>query len=488
MARIVVVGAGLGGLSAAARLAALGHAVTVCERSGDLGGKLGRFSRDGFTFDTGPSLLTLPAVQRDLFLKTGAPLESVLDLVPLDPACGYRFADGTRLDMPGGSLPAVSAAVDAALGPGTGTQWTAFLARAGAIWDVAREPFLENPLQGPRTLLRLARDTRAVRTVAPWASLRSLGARYLDDPRLRVLLDRYATYSGSDPRRAPAALATVPYVEHTFGAWYVRGGLRRLAEAVAERAAERGAVLRTGTEVAAVLAEGGRVAGVRLAGGEHLPADVVVSGVDAAHLYRDLLPRPRLRPPARRRSSSGLVLMLALRGRTPGLRHHNVLFPADYDAEFDDLAAGRPVADPTVYVSAPDDPALRPGDDCEAWFVLVNAPVHDPVRGTDWNTPGLADAQADRVLDVMAARGLDVRGRVLWREVRTPADLERDTRSDGGAIYGSSSDGARGAFLRPANRSPVPGLFLVGGSAHPGGGLPLVGLSARIVTELVGPA
>ena len=488
MARVVVVGAGLGGLSAAARLAALGHDVTVCEQAGEVGGKLGWTSRDGFSFDTGPSLLTLPAVQRDLFLKTGAPLEDVLDVVPLDPVCAYRFGDGTRLEVPGGGLPAVAAAVDAALGPGAGAQWTGFLRRAARIWDVSREPFLENPLDGVRTLLRLARDLDAVRTVAPWRSLRSLGEQHLHDPRLRVLLDRYATYSGSDPRRAPAALATVPYVEHAFGAWYVRGGLRRLAEAVAERAAERGARIRTGADVAEVLVEGGRASGVRLAGGERLPADVVVSAVDAAHLYRDLLPRPRLRPSPRRRSSSGLVLLLSLRGRTPGLRHHTVLFPADYDAEFDDLAAGRPVADPTVYVSAPDDPALRPDDGHEAWFVLVNAPVHDPARGTDWTAPGLADAQADRVLAVMAERGLDVRGRVLRREVRTPADLERDTRSDGGAIYGSSSDGARGAFLRPANRSPVPGLFLVGGSAHPGGGLPLVGLSARIVTELVGRA
>ncbi|WP_345714105.1 phytoene desaturase family protein, partial [Kineococcus glutinatus] len=237
MARVVVVGAGLAGLSVAARLAALGHAVTVCEQAGEVGGKLGWFSRDGFSFDTGPSLLTLPAVQRDLFLKTGRPLEDELDLVPLDPLCRYRFADGTELDVPGGSTPRVAAAIDAALGPGTGAQWTAFLQRAGEIWDVARGPFLENPLDGAGTLLRLARDTRALRTVAPWRSLRSLGAQHLRDPRLRVVLDRYATYSGSDPRRAPAALATVPFVEHTFGGSYVRGGLHRLARAVAGRGA-----------------------------------------------------------------------------------------------------------------------------------------------------------------------------------------------------------------------------------------------------------
>nr|WP_218885402.1 phytoene desaturase family protein [Kineococcus aurantiacus] len=488
VSRVVVVGAGFGGLSVAARLAARGHRVEVFEQGPQVGGKLGWFSRDGFSFDTGPSLLTLPAVQRDLFLKTGAPVEEVLDLVPLDPVAHYRFGDGTELDLPGGGLPAVAAALDEALGAGTGAQWTAFQRRAAQIWDVAREPFLESALDGSRTLVRLARDTSALRTVAPWASLRGLGRTYLQDPRLRTLLDRYATYSGSDPARAPAALATVPFVEQAFGAWYVRGGLHRLARAVADRAVDNGARIHTDAPVAAVLQSGTRAGGVRLADGTEVAADVVVSAVDAARLYRDLLPRPRLQPQRRLRSSSGFVLLLALDGRTPGLRHHTVLFPPDYDAEFADLAAGRPVADPTVYVSAPDDPALRPGDDCEAWFVLVNAPVHDPGRGTDWQDAGLVARYTRTVLDTMARRGLDVRHRLRWSEVRTPADLERLTGSDGGAIYGTASNGARSAFLRPANRSPVPGLFLVGGSAHPGGGLPLVGLSARIVADLVGEA
>ena len=167
-----------------------------------------------------------------------------------------------------------------------------------------------------------------------------------------------------------------------------------------------------------------------------------------------------------------------------------MLFPADYDAEFDAVfgRSPRPVDDPTVYVCRPDDPAMHPPGH-EAWFVQVNAPAARPrVRAVDWDAPGLAEAYADRVLDVLAERGLDVRDRVLWREVRTPADLERATRAPGGAIYGTSSNGARAAFLRPANASPVPGLFLVGGSAHPGGGLPLVGLSAAIVANLIGRA
>jgi phytoene desaturase len=367
---------------------------------------------------------------------------------------------------------------------------------AGDVWAVTRQAFLETPLTGPRDLLKQSRRFSDLRTVAPWRSLDDVGRRYLRDPRLRAYLWRYATYTGSDPRRAPAALAVVPWVEQTFGAWYVKGGLRALADAMHARCVERGVIFRLGAEVTAITqGADGRVDGVRLADGEHVPADIVVSDADAAEVYGRLLPRsltaarlPRRRLAAATPSLSAFVLLLALNGRTPGLRHHTVLFPPDYRAEFDAIFGRRPkpVADPTIYVSAPDDPALRPDDDSESWFVLVNAPRHDPAQGMDWEAPGTAQAYAARVLDVMAERGLDVRARIRWQVTRTPADLERETRAPGGSIYGTSSNGVRAAFLRATNASPVAGLYLVGGSAHPGGGLPLVGMSAEIVADLIG--
>ncbi|AWB90933.1 phytoene desaturase family protein [Aeromicrobium chenweiae] len=494
MSRVVVVGAGLGGLAAAARLAAAGHDVTVVEQSDAIGGKLGTFRRDGFTFDTGPSLLTMPYVLEDLFAATGDPLASVLPLQPLETACRYRFPDGTVLDMPG-DAGAIGPALDTALGPGRGAQWSTFLDRAERIWDATHEPFLESPIT-LRDMARLSRRLTDVRDVAPWQTLRGLGASYLHDPRLRQLLDRYATYTGSDPRRAPAALATVPYVEQAHGSWHVPGGLHRIAETVRDRAVERGATVRLSTEVVEVVTAAGRACGVRLADGELLAADVVVAGVDAAQLYGRLVPPdPRAWRTAARldrsRSLSGFVLLLATDALLYEHRHHQVLFTDDYDAEFDGVLGPRgrrrPVEAPTVYVSSPGDPAMAP-DGAEGLFVLVNAAPHDPRGGVDWDEPGLADEYAEHVLDTMARRGFDVRPHLRWREVRTPADLGRATLTGGGAIYGSSSNGPRSAFLRPANRSPVPGLFLVGGSAHPGGGLPLVMLSAEIVSGLVGPS
>jgi phytoene desaturase len=510
MTDAVVIGAGLGGLGVAVLLASQGLEVVVCEQSDRVGGKLGRWSRDGFTFDTGPHLLTWPDVWRDIFARTGEPLERLVDIVSVDPACRYRFPDGTVVDLPNARGIAMTDALDAALGGGAGEQWNGLLDHAEKLWRITREPFLESPLEGRRTLVKQARRLDHLARVAPWQSLRDLGRRHLRDPRLRMMLDRYATYSGSDPRQAPGVLATVPFVEQTYGSWYVPGGLHRIAELLAERAARLGVEIRTGADVREVLVKdvpgptGWRATGVRFTDGTRLRCPLVVANADAAHLYHDLLAGPpgelgRQRLSRASPSLSGFVMLLALRGRTPGLRHHTVLFPKDYDDEFDSIfgtgrhrGVCRPPWDPTVYISAPDDPATRPDDDHEAWFVLVNAPRHrpgSPTTGIDWSVPGLRERYADRILDVIARRGgslgMDVADRLVWREIRTPADLERSTRSPGGSIYGSSSNGATSAFLRPANASNVEGLYLVGGSAHPGGGIPLVGQSARIVSDLV---
>jgi phytoene desaturase len=493
VSRVVVVGAGLGGLAAAARLARQRHQVVVVEAADTVGGKIGRLERGGFAWDTGPSLVTLPATLRDLFLKTGKPLETAVELELLEPLAHYRWADGTVLDLPNAGVADVSAAFAAALGGDAGEEWTRFYEHASKLWSITRGPFLESPLDGGRTLAMLAlRHPRRLAAVAPWRTLRGVGRSFFSDPRQRMFLDRYATYSGSDPRRAPAALAVVPYVEHTFRGWTVRGGLRRLVEAVHERVLERGVTVMTGIAARSITTAGGRVDGVVLEDGRRLPADIVVSDIDARTLYGSLLPLPREQRRLDRAtpSLSGFTVLAGVRGRTAGVRPHSVLFPAEYDAELDAVFGddARPVDDPTLFVSVSTDPALAPPGD-ESWFVLVNAPRHGSGRGAvDWDVAGVGTSYRDRILELLADRGVDIRDRIAVCEHRTPADLQRLTGSPGGAIYGSSSNGARAAFLRPANRSPVAGLFLVGGSAHPGGGIPLVTLSAAIVSEMIGRA
>jgi phytoene desaturase len=487
---VVVIGAGVGGLATAVRLAAAGHRVTVFERGEEVGGKLGRYDRrtraGTFRFDTGPSLLTLPQVVTDL-------LGGDLDLVELDPIVRHRFADGTVLDSCA-SPEGFAERIGAAFGERSALEWRRLWRRAERAWEASWKHVLTAPARSTIALSTLAWRLGDLRAIGPGQTVRGVSRRYLSDPRLRILLERYATYAGADPRRAPAALLAVPYAEMRYGGWYLRGGLRTLADALLARCDELGVRVHTGTPVGEIETGGRRVHGVRLGNGTEVAADVVVANADALEVYRGLLPDKRRAKRLRERSLAGFVLLLGVRGRTPRLAHHTVLFPRDYDAEFDDVfghprrgIVARPAQDPAVLVTVADDPLVRP-DGHEAWFVLVNAPPQgDNAAAVDWTAGDLADRYANRILDILAVRGVEVRNRILFRELRTPADLQVATASPGGAIYGTPAHGLTG-LRRPRNTGGVRGLFLVGGSVHPGGGLPLVMLSAKIVAAQIGPA
>jgi phytoene desaturase len=497
--KIVVIGAGLGGLTAAARLSALGHSVDLFEASDRHGGKCRTEEIDGFSFDTGPSLLTLPAVYRDFFLKTGDRMEQVLPIEGVDPAFAYRFADGSEVLIPNGPQQRIVKAIEEQLGATSASEWQALMTRASSMWEVSRSPFVESELRGMASLLRRPTLINDMRTIAPWKTLRSLGKESLTDPRLRMILDRYATYTGSDPRRAPAVLATIAFVEQNFGAWHIPGGVGRLADAVRDRAIERGVKLHFNAKVDQIRTAGDRVCGILLADGTSIDADVVISNADATQTYSTLLsPKVQGVSKARRRQSrstpslAGFVMLLGLTGRTAGLHHHNVLFPEKYDEEFDAVFGHdgfRPAATPAIYICAPDDPLMRPDDKSESWFVLVNTPRHDSGKeGFDWSHPSTGAAYGEQILDLIEARGHRIRDRIRVHRTLTPYDLQETVRAPGGSIYGTSSNGVNAAFRRAANTSPVNGLFCVGGSAHPGGGLPLVGMSGAIVAQAIGRA
>ncbi|MER7052999.1 MULTISPECIES: NAD(P)/FAD-dependent oxidoreductase [unclassified Streptomyces] len=489
MARIAVIGAGMGAMAAAARLAVAGHRVAVYERTRTYGGALGRFERDGFSFDTGPGLLPLPAVWRDLFVKTGKePLEACAELVQVDPSSRHVFADGTEVSLPNASRAGVVASLDEALGRGAGQRWGDFLVRARETWDRTRRPLLEEPLWPNWEVLaerepypavphkRLLRTRRA-------GTLAEVGAWELRDARLAALLESHALAYGLDPRTAPANAAVLPYMEYAFGVWYVRGGgLRELARAVYERCLARRVEFRFGAEVTGVVEKDGRVAGVELAEGGVAEAEFVVAGVAPGVLDRlcgGSAVRGEGEVPPQRGGASRLTVLLALRGgRPPGAAHRTVVHAPDREAELDALfgpAPGMP-ARPTVTVLRPDDAALVPDADHEAVTLTSVVPAG-----------GGADAGdlAGRLVEVAERAIPDLRERLLWQEVRTPADVAEATGAQGGAVPVPALAGAGGRLLHAANGTRVGGLFTAGGWSHPGGGLPHAGMSGALVAGLV---
>ncbi|GAA2315985.1 phytoene dehydrogenase [Streptomyces violaceusniger] len=508
MARIVVIGSGMGAMAAAARLAVAGHRVVVYERGRTHGGGVGRFERDGFRFDTGPGLLHLPAVHRDLFVKTGKQtLEQSVELVQVDPASRHLFADGTDVRLPNASRAGVLQALDGAFGAGAGERWSDLVNRAREVWDATRRPLLEEPLRAdwrvlgrdpyPAAPVRRGRFGGLFRRgdAARPPTLAEVARRELRDPRAVALLESHALAHGLDPRSAPAAATVLPYVEQTFGTWYVRGGMRALADALHERCRQRKVEFHFETEVTGILEKDGRAVGVELADGTVAEADAVVSGIDPALLppllggqrpWREGDVRPE--PGAGGGTPGRLTVLLALRGaRREDTAHRTVVHAPDRDAELaavfgDGQGLREPCPRPTVIVLRPDDPTVRPDAEHEAVTLTAVVAPHGPV---DWTDTAAAERAAQRLITAAEAAIPDLPGRLLWHEVRTPADTAAETGARGGGVPGPVLAGADGAFLRPANVTRIPGLYLAGGWAHPGGGLAHAGMSGALVAGLI---
>jgi 1-hydroxycarotenoid 3,4-desaturase len=481
--RVVVVGAGMGGLAAAADLARRGAEVTVLERAAAPGGKM----RQLLGIDAGPTVFTMRWIFEGLFAECGERIEDSLDLIPAGILARHAWRAGGRLDL-FADIDRSAEAIGDFAGAADAQGYRDFVARSADIHRTLVGPFIASERPSPLDLVRRVGWGRldALWRTTPWQSMWGALGTYFRDPRLRQLFGRYATYCGCSPFLAPATLMLVAHVEQD-GVWLVRGGMVQVARALQGLGERQGARFRFGAHVAEILVEGGRATGVRLADGERLAADAVVFNGDVAALPRGLLgPSPRRAAPdtpAAARSLSAVTW--CVRTPTSGfpLTHHNVFFAEDYAAEFDAIFRRRGItAAPTVYICAQDrgtgDPA--PGTP-ERLLLLVNAPADGDTRDFTTELPGLES----RTRDLLRACGLDLEMPEDATAPTTPTGFNALFPASGGALYGRAGHGAQGTFARAGGVTRLPGLYCAGGSVHPGPGIPMAAMSGRLAAARV---
>ncbi|MEM9191412.1 MAG: phytoene desaturase family protein [Myxococcota bacterium] len=473
MTRTIVVGAGLGGLSAAIELQAAGHNVLVLEAASEPGGKAGVAHHEGVTFDTGPSVLTMPDVFESVFRTAGSSLADEVELLNAQEFV-YRWPDQQQVTFYPDKHRTL-ASIQEVFGSRAREEFNGFLEYAETIWSAAAPHFVYGSAPDITTMFKLGpKAFKMLPKVDGLRSMRRAIRSRIKNPQLRNICERYATYNGSDPRQAPATLNCVAHVELGMGWHGVRGGVAAVVDALTSCAERLGVEFRYHARVARILHDRS-VAGVRLESGENFAARQVVVNADVAHLIRDLLPAKTSLEP-REPSMSGYTMVVKARRRDRPA--HQVLFPHDYDAEFSDIFdEDRPPSDPTLYLCAQEKAHGRVGwDRHEPIFVMANAPAEP--------STGARESRAWKRIRTtvwrrLVASGLvDKSDEIVWE--RTPTDLAARFPGSRGSIYGNASNSRTAAFQRPANRvKEVPGLYLASGSAHPGGGMPLCVLSGR---------
>jgi len=478
---VVVIGAGMGGLVSALLLASEGARITVVERAATPGGKLREAMADGHPVDSGPTVMTMRWVFDAIFAAAGARLDDHLRLQPASILARHSWPDGSTLDLHA-DVDRTAHEIARFAGEADAVGYRAFCARTEEVFDTLNASFMENGAPSPVGLARAAGlgGIGAMTRIRPFSTLWRVIGDYFGDERLQQLFGRYATYCGSSPFLAPGPLMLIAHVEQK-GVWTIEGGMYRLAQALTTLARARGVTFRFGAEVSDILVSNGAATGVRLAGGETIPAAAVVFNGDPVALSTGRLGEDATRAvtgwtPAQRSLSA---LTWSIRGRTSGfpLSRHTVFFSSDYRREFADLDAGRLPADPTLYVCAQDRAADEGRHDGgpERLLLLVNAP---PVGAKPLSEAEIASCEK-RVMSRLAQAGLTISAPDQARTVTRPQDFAAMFPATGGALYGRASHGWAASFQRPTARTRISGLFLAGGGAHPGAGLPMAALSGR---------
>ncbi len=490
---VVVIGSGLGGLAAACTLAARGHQVTLVERNEWLGGKAALLERDGFRFDMGPTILTLPGVLKRIFKEAGRNVDDYLQLVRLDPQWRCFFDDGTHFDLLE-SVKAMQSQLREVSNGRVADGYGRFLKISERQHDVSKRFFFWKSVGGLTDTIGV-REAMTPRGLGDLMSLKfgqtvaGLVRSHVPDERVAQMIDHFTQYVGSSPDASPAVLCGIAHMQTSEGVWYPMGGTRAIPDALIRLGTELGVHFVTGKQVSSIEASNGRVAGVKLKDGDIIECDAVVSNSDSVRTHDELLSRDVAAKFHKRRNyepaCSGVVLYLGLRKRYEHILHHNFVFSRDPHEEFEFIyRKGQPAPDPTCYVCAPSltETAVAP-DGGEALYVLVHTPYLR--KDHDWSKmlPDYRDAIIRKLK--MTAGMEDIEERIVCEETLTPVDIDRRYHVLNGAIYGLASHGRFLGAFKPPNRSPdVKGVYLCGGAAHPGPGMPMVMMSGWIAADI----
>lgn len=480
-----IIGCGIAGIATAIRLQVKGMKVTVFEKNSYPGGKLSEIRLNGYRFDAGPSLFTLPHLVDELFTLAGKDPADYFSYEPLPVITRYFYPDGTVLNA--SSDPAEFASeVNRVMGEDENKIHT-WLAKSQLLYDITSHVFLERSLHKASTYLRLdtLKSALQLHKLDAFRTMHTANAGQFSDDRVVQLFDRYATYNGSNPYEAPATLNIIPHLEHNIGAYFPKKGMYDITLSLYKLAEELGVEFMLNTPVEKIVVEDGRARGTRVAG-SFIPADIVVSNADIVPTYRKLL--PDVKAPERTlqqpRSSSALIFYWGMKQQFSQLDLHNIFFSDDYQGEFQAIWQEKTIfQDPTVYVyiSSKRNPEDAP-EGGENWFVMINVP---PNSGQDWDKL-LEESRANILQKLEKMLGMALHDQIVCEEILDPRAIDMKTSSWQGALYGNSSNNRFAAFLRHPNFHPrIKGLYFCGGSVHPGGGIPLCLLSASIVDGLI---
>lgn len=481
--KIGIIGAGIAGLAAAVRMACRGYEVEVFEANPYPGGKLAEIELDGYRFDAGPSLFTMPQYVDELFALAGVDPKYHFQYHKLPVVCKYFWEDNTRLTA-FADQDQFAREVQETLGVPAETVHK-ILADSERKYQLTGRTFLEKSLHRWNTWLTkdVAKAILQIPNLDIFTSMNAVNERHLEHPKLVQLFNRYATYNGSNPYKAPGLLSIIPHFEYGFGAFYPEGGMHHITKSIYNLARQLGVNFHFNTKVEEIRVEKGAAVGLR-ANGMVQRFDRIISNMDILFTYKRLLPNQK--QPTRilnqQKSTSALIFYWGIKKQFPELDLHNIFFSNNYKSEFDHLEAGKIYHDPTVYVNITS--KMTPKDapeDCENWFTMINVPHN---TGQDWDTL-IAEARKRMIVKLSNILKADIGGLIECETMLDPRTIESRTGSHLGALYGTSSNDRMAAFMRHPNFSKrIKNLYFCGGSVHPGGGIPLALLSARIVDEV----